>query len=80
MSTYVSEEHAASIFRVEELAEQETSVKAGGKQACHLEALCSSETSVDFQRTKWRYILEYRTLHNHRCENLKSCILWYSLN
>jgi hypothetical protein len=27
-----SEEHFASIFRVEELAEKETSVKAGGKQ------------------------------------------------
>jgi hypothetical protein len=32
---------------------------------------CSSETSVDFQRTTWRYSPENRTLHNHRCENLK---------
>jgi hypothetical protein len=32
VSTDVSEEHIASIFRVEEYAEQETSVKAGGKQ------------------------------------------------
>jgi hypothetical protein len=31
-----------------------------------------SETSVDFQRTTWRYILEGRTTHNHRYENLKS--------
>jgi hypothetical protein len=31
-STDVSEEHIASIFRVEEYAEQETSVKVGGKQ------------------------------------------------
>jgi hypothetical protein len=30
------------------------------------------ETSVDFQRTTRRYIPEDRTLHNHRCENLKS--------
>jgi hypothetical protein len=30
VSTDVSEEHIASIFRVEKLAEQETSVKAGG--------------------------------------------------
>jgi hypothetical protein len=35
-----------------------------------MEATWSSETSVDFQRTTRR--LEDRTLHNHRCENLKS--------
>jgi uncharacterized membrane protein len=29
----------------------------------------------DFQRTTRRYILEDSTLHNHRCENLKSYIL-----
>jgi hypothetical protein len=33
---------------------------------------CSSETSVDFQRTTRRYIPEDRTLHNHRCENIRS--------
>jgi hypothetical protein len=33
------------------------------------------ETSVDFQRTTRRYIPEDSTLHNHRCENLKSYIL-----
>jgi hypothetical protein len=32
MSTDVSEEHIISIFRVEKKAEQENSVKAGGKQ------------------------------------------------
>jgi hypothetical protein len=37
-----------------------------------MEAICSSETSVDFQRTTRRYITEDSTLHNHRCENLKS--------
>jgi hypothetical protein len=37
-----------------------------------IEAKCSSETSVDFQRTTWRYMPEYRTLHNHRCEDLNS--------
>jgi hypothetical protein len=26
---------------------------------------------VDFQWTTWRYISEGRSLHNHRCENLK---------
>jgi hypothetical protein len=33
VSTDVLEEHIASIFRVEEYAEQETSVKAGGEQS-----------------------------------------------
>jgi hypothetical protein len=37
-----------------------------------IEAICSSETSVDTQRTTRRYILEDGTLHNHHCENLKS--------
>jgi hypothetical protein len=59
---------------------QETSVKAGGKQGSGLayystlkmEAICSSETSVDSQWTIWRYIPEDGTIHKHRCENLKS--------
>jgi hypothetical protein len=37
-----------------------------------MEAICSSETSVDFQRTTRRYIPEDGTLHNHHCENLKT--------
>jgi hypothetical protein len=41
-----------------------------------MEATCSSQTSVDFQRTTRRYIPEDRTLHNHRCENLKYYSLW----
>jgi hypothetical protein len=39
-----------------------------------MEVTFSSETSDDFQRTTRRYIPEYRTLHNHRCESLKSYI------
>jgi hypothetical protein len=35
-------------------------------------ASTASETSVDFERITRRYIPEDRTLHNHRCENLKS--------
>jgi hypothetical protein len=31
-----------------------------------MEGICSSETSIDFQRTTWRYIPEDRTLPNHR--------------
>jgi hypothetical protein len=40
--------------------------------ALKMEAICSSETSADFQRTTRRYIPKDGTLHNHRCENLKS--------
>jgi hypothetical protein len=36
------------------------------------EAICSSETSVEFERTTQRYIPEDSTAHNHRCDNLKS--------
>jgi hypothetical protein len=39
-----------------------------------MEAICSSETSVDFQRTTRRNIPVDRILHNNRCENLKSYI------
>jgi hypothetical protein len=39
-----------------------------------MEAICSSETSVETQRTTRRHIPEDETLHNHRCENLKSYI------
>jgi hypothetical protein len=37
-----------------------------------MEAIFSSETSVDTQRTTRGYIPEDDTLYNHRCENLKS--------
>jgi hypothetical protein len=37
-----------------------------------MEAICSSVTSVENQRTARRHIAEDDTLHNHRCENLKS--------
>jgi hypothetical protein len=40
-----------------------------------MEATSSSETSVNIRRTTVRYIPEARTLHNHRCENLKSYML-----
>jgi hypothetical protein len=39
-----------------------------------MEAIFSSETSVEFQRTTLCYIPEYSTVQNHRCENLKSYI------
>jgi hypothetical protein len=37
-----------------------------------MEETCSSETSVDFQQTTQRYILEDKTLHNHGYEDPKS--------
>jgi hypothetical protein len=37
-----------------------------------MEAICSSKTSVDCQRIVRHYIQEDGTLHNHRCEKLKS--------
>jgi hypothetical protein len=37
-----------------------------------MEEKCSSKMSVDFQRITRPYIPEDRTLHIHRCENLKS--------
>jgi hypothetical protein len=40
-----------------------------------METTCSSETSVDFQRTARHYIIGDRTLHNHSCANLKSYIV-----
>jgi hypothetical protein len=36
-----------------------------------MEAISSSETSVEPQRTTRRHIPEDDTLQNHRCENLK---------
>jgi hypothetical protein len=44
-----------------------------------MKASCSSETSVDVQRNTRRYIPVDRTLHNHRCENLISCMYVYTL-
>jgi hypothetical protein len=37
------------------------------------------EISVDFQRTTRSYIPENKTLHTHRCENLKYYIYVYPL-
>jgi hypothetical protein len=37
-----------------------------------MEAICSSKMFVHFRRTTRCYILKDRTLHNNRCDNLKS--------
>jgi hypothetical protein len=44
-----------------------------------LEAICSSETPIDFQWTTWRYIPEDISLHNHRRKTLKSYIISFKL-
>jgi hypothetical protein len=39
-----------------------------------MDAMCSSETSVDTEWTTWRYIPDDNIIHDHRSENLKSYI------
>jgi hypothetical protein len=45
-----------------------------------MEVTCSTETSIDFQRTTGRYITEDRTLHNHRCDNFISSRMMIDVN
>jgi hypothetical protein len=42
-------------------------------QVAGTEETHSIETSVDLRRTTRRYKPQDRSLHNHLCENLKSC-------
>jgi hypothetical protein len=51
-----------------------TTVSCSAYSIQKMEEIISSETSVDCQRTTRRYIPEESTLHNHRCEEFKSCI------
>jgi hypothetical protein len=51
-----------------------TQVSCSAYSIMKLEAIYSSETSIDFERTTRRYIPEDMTLHNHRCENLQPSI------
>jgi hypothetical protein len=48
------------------------SVSEAYSSTLKMEAICSFETSVGFQRTTRRYIPEDRTLYNRRRENLRS--------
>jgi hypothetical protein len=67
--------HKRSSPRVSEAGNQHEAGKkhpASPSPALKMEATCSSETSVDTQRTTRRYIPEDDALHNDRCENLKS--------
>jgi hypothetical protein len=44
----------------------------GSLTALMLEAVRTSETSVNIFLTTWQYIPEDSKLHNRRCENLRS--------
>jgi hypothetical protein len=58
-------------------------VKRQGREAypstLKMETICSSETSVYCQRTTRRYISVDATVHNRRCENLKSYIMIFMI-
>jgi hypothetical protein len=54
----ISQENIAFTFRVKGEAKHE----AGNKKSLKMKEKCSSERSVDFQLTTWRYIPEDKTL------------------
>jgi hypothetical protein len=51
--------------------------EGGSKRNLKMEVTFSSETSVDFERTTQRYILENRTAHKHHCEKQAICIYYH---
>jgi hypothetical protein len=63
----------SSIFRVEEIFSLLAGLAEIVSSTPKMETICSSETSVAYQQTTRRHIPEDDTLHNHHCENLKSC-------
>jgi hypothetical protein len=79
--TDVSEERIASIFRIEGIRENASSIKqlaaANGPPSSpilsilKMEATCSSETSALTIPTL-HHVPDEDNLHNHRCKNLKS--------
>jgi hypothetical protein len=76
----VFEERVTSTLKIEGYAKRATSMNditsyvscSAYSAKLKMEAICSSETSVGFQRTIQRKIPEERTLHNHRFEDVKS--------
>jgi hypothetical protein len=76
--TDVSEERIASIFRVEKSASEEPAW-AGSCSCLKMEAIRSSETSVQSTTSTQRHTPEDGILHSHRRENLKSYIYFFCL-
>jgi hypothetical protein len=77
-SSNVSEEQVAFIF-TDEGKQQNSMKQVESTDTCltyssvlKMKVIDFSETSQIFNGLKRRYMSEYRTLHNHRCENLKS--------
>jgi hypothetical protein len=73
----VLEEYIASIFKIDELVEQGSSLLGvylllvsclAYSLTLKIEATCSYEMSVDFGQHTRHYIPEDRTLHSHRCD------------
>jgi hypothetical protein len=76
------EEHIASIFRVEEIGSenQQASMWLATRllaepfpSTLKMEAICSSETSVESQRTTWHHIPEDDTLKKFDCSARVYC-------
>jgi hypothetical protein len=43
-----------------------------------MEVIYFSETSVEFQQTAWRHVLEDIILHRRRCQSLKTYISYWT--
>jgi hypothetical protein len=63
--------------RVSEAGNQQFVFCLAYSSTVNMEALCPSETFVDFRRTTLQYEPEDRTLRSHCCENLKPKIYLY---
>jgi hypothetical protein len=48
--------------------------------ALMMEAVHTSETSVNIYLTTWQYIPQDSKLHTHHCENLKPLLLLFDNN
>jgi hypothetical protein len=73
MPTDVSEEYVTSIFKQSWLCFLSTLISClAYSSTLKMEKTYSSETSIGSLLTRRRYILKYRTLLNHRHENIKS--------
>jgi hypothetical protein len=74
-STYVSEKHTISIFRIVEYSKQEPAARLLACSICFstlkIERICCSEWSVNFCNTTRRHIPEYLMLFILRIRNMR---------